>query len=123
MTTLTEDPAAQAEVAAANQVTAPEPAPPAGDPQDGLFDRTVDDSNLEALLDQREDLKRARKEAQAAFKETDDAVKARIAEFDLPDGEVARCGKYRIEKKATKPRSVAFETEGSSRLDIKLFED
>lgn len=95
---------------------------PAGDPQDGIFDKQINDDSLETLLDKREDLKTERKAAQAAFKEKDDAVKARIAEFELADGEVARVGKYRIEKKATASRSVSFETSPSSRLTIKLFD-
>lgn len=119
MTTATAEPTTAPEA----PTTAPEPAAPAGDPQMGMDERIVDDASLEALLDKREELKLARKEAQAAFKEKDDAVKARIAEFDLGDGEVARCGKYRVERKVVKPRSVSFETSGSSRYAIKLFED
>jgi hypothetical protein len=95
---------------------------PAGDPQGGLMDRDIEDDALEALLDRREDRKAEKSAATAAFKEVDDAVKARIGEFELADGEVARVGKYRIEKKATQGRSVSFDTAPSSRLQIKLFD-
>lgn len=95
----------------------------ASTPQTALDEKPIDSPELEALIDKREERKATKKEATAAFKEMDDAVKARIAEFDLPEGEVARCGKYRIEKRPTKGRSVSFETAPSSRLTISLFED
>lgn len=94
---------------------------PAEDPQDGLFDKEFDDTNLEQLLDKREAAKEKRGKAQKAFKEEDDKVKARLSEFELADGEVARVGKYRIEKKALPPRSVSFDTDPSSRLNITQF--
>lgn len=94
----------------------------AADPQDGLFDKQFDDSNLESLLDKREERKAERKAANKAFKTEDDKVKARLEEFNLADGEVARVGKYRIEKRATQGRSVSFDTSPSSRLNISLFE-
>lgn len=94
----------------------------AADPQDGLFDKEFDDTNLEELLDKREQKKAKRAAANAAFKEEDDKVKARLSEFELADGEVARVGKYRIEKKATAARAVSFETSPSSRLNISLFD-
>lgn len=94
---------------------------PAVDPQDGLFDKEFDDTNLEQLLDKREAAKDKRAKATKAFKDEDDKVKARLSEFELADGEVARVGKYRIAKKATPGRAVSFETSPSSRLSISLF--
>lgn len=92
------------------------------DAQDGLFDKEVDDGALEAALDTREKAKAKRAAAQKTFKEEDDKVKARLSEFELADGEVARVGKYRIEKKAIAGRAVSFETGPSTRLHISLFE-
>lgn len=92
------------------------------DPQNGLFDKEFDDTNLEQLLDKREEKKTKRGAANKAFKEADEQAKARLEEFELADGEVARVGKYRIEKKATAARSVSFDTSPSSRLNIKLFD-
>lgn len=92
------------------------------DPQEGLFDHEIADEALEALLDKREDAKAKRGRAQKAFKDEDDKVRARLSEFELGDGEVARVGKYRIAKRALPGRSVSFETSPSSRLYISLFE-
>lgn len=84
-------------------------------------DHTFDDSNLETLLDKRESKKDARRKANKEFKAEDDKVKARLEEFNLADGEVARVGKYRIEKKAITGKSVSFDTDPSSRVNISLF--
>lgn len=92
------------------------------DGQQGMFDREFDDTNLEALLDQREEKKAKRLAAQKAFKEKDDLVKARLSEFELADGEVARVGKYRIENKVTAPGHREFDVGGGNRLNIKLFD-
>lgn len=92
------------------------------DPQDGLFDQEYDDGALEALLDEREALNSTRLAAVADFKEKDDAVKAKIAEFDLADGEVARVGKYRIEKRRREGGHRDFDVAPGSRLTIKLFD-
>lgn len=92
------------------------------DPQDGLFDQEYDDAALEALMDERETLNGKRLEAVSKFKEKDEIVKAKIAEFDLADGEVARVGKYRVEKRRTQGGHRDFDVAPSSRITIKLFD-
>lgn len=92
------------------------------DPQEGLFDQTIDDTNLETLLDQRATARQKKLDAAKAFKEKDDLVKARLSEFELAVGEVARVGKYRIEVKRTEGGHREFDVGAGSRLQIKLID-
>lgn len=92
------------------------------DGQQGMFDRELDAQGLEALMDQREDKKAKKLSAAKAFKEKDDLVKARLAEFNLAVGEVARVGKYRVEVKATPGGHREFDVGAGERINIKLFD-
>jgi hypothetical protein len=92
------------------------------DAQDGLFDQEIDDTSLEALLDEREDLNEKRLEANRKFKEKHDLVKARLGEFNIAVGEVARVGKYRIEKRPSQGGHREFDVAPGERLTIKLFD-
>jgi hypothetical protein len=90
------------------------------DQQDGLFDKQLDDSTLEAALEERERIKENRREVNAEYKIADEAAKYELARFHLEVGEVARVGRFRIERKATPPRDVSFSTEPGDQLDIKV---
>ena len=94
------------------------------DGQTGMFDREINDEggSLEALLDERETAKKKKADATKKFKEKDVLAKARLGEFNLSAGEVARVGKYRIEIKAVPGGHREFDVGGSERLNIKLFD-
>jgi hypothetical protein len=92
------------------------------DPQSGFFDHALEDEALEKVLDEREKLRVQRAEINAKFRDRDTVAKAKIAAFDLADGEVARCGRHRIEIKPVAARSVAFDTAPTRRVNIKLFD-
>jgi hypothetical protein len=92
------------------------------DAQDGLFDKEITDTGLESLLDERETKKTAKARAVKAFKEKDDLVKARLGEFELADGEVARVGKYRIENKPRRGGHRSFDVSAGNTLSITLFD-
>lgn len=92
------------------------------DPQEAMFDRELDDDALEKLLDERDKTSTSLLRAKKAFKEKDDLVKARLGEFELADGEVARCGRHRISKVGTPSGHREFDVAASSRLYFSLFE-
>lgn len=91
------------------------------DYQQGLFDREVEDRGLERLLDKRAELQHELGEAKKEFKKKDDQVKARLSEFNLEAGEVARVGKYRIEIKPLAGGHREFDVAPSTRTNISLF--
>ena len=55
--------------------------------------------------------------------EADSKAKAAIERLELPEGGVARVGRFRITRTAVPARSVSFETEASSRISIGLVEE
>lgn len=91
-------------------------------PQTAMDEREIASGDLERTLEKRQTLKEAVAEARKEYREADEAAKTMLAEFALADGEVARCGRFRIEKKAVPPRSVSFETAPTSRLRIDVRE-
>lgn len=93
------------------------------DIQDGMFDTVIDDPELADALDRRQAAKDKRAAAQKTFKERHDVVKGKLDALDLEEGAVVRCGRHRVEVKATAPRSVSFDTAPGRRLQIKLIED
>lgn len=92
------------------------------DPQDGLFDKLIEDASLEELIDQREALREKAATAKSKFNDKDVLVKARLGEFELAVGEVARVGKYRIANKRTAGGHREFDVAPSSRLTIGLID-
>lgn len=90
--------------------------------QTSIYETTIENPELETLLERRESAKEARGKANAKFKEIDDLVKFKITELDLGDAPV-RVGSYVIEQKAIAGRDVAFSTDPTTRLQIKLIDE
>lgn len=84
-----------------------------------IDETVVDNAELEALLEQRESKREVVSAARAAYAEVHEEAVGKFNELKLEDGAVIRVGRFRIEKRATPPRSVAFETEAKSRFVIK----
>lgn len=93
------------------------------DPQDGFFDRVIEDATLAQLLNSREVARVAHSDAKATFEDAADKVKAKLAEYDLQPGDVVRCGRYRISVTRIDGGEVAFTKNASNRTSIKLIED
>lgn len=93
------------------------------DPQDGLFDREVEDGDLISALEKREKLNVQRKAVTAKYKDAHDNVKGMLAGFELGDEEVVRVGRFRIKMSRTEGRSVSFDTSPSRRMTISLLDD
>jgi hypothetical protein len=88
------------------------------EPQLAMDEKPLDSSALEAALDTREQKKVVKRKVSKEFRDADNIVKGLVAEFKLGTGEVARCGKYRIEVKTVPGGPRAFETSDSTRLII-----
>ena len=80
--------------------------------QVGLEDRIVSNSELLALLEDRELMK----EGVRSYRQKDKAVKAAIVE--LGEETPFRIGPYYIDKKRTEGRHVEFEVDPGSRIVI-----
>ena len=88
------------------------------DPQDGLFDKVIEDGDLIAALERREEKRIERANANAAYKVEDDAAKDLLANHDIQVDDVIRVGRFRIKKTRIAPNDVSFTTSGSERLNI-----
>jgi hypothetical protein len=93
------------------------------DPQEGMFDRVVEDGDLIAALEKREKLNASRKATAAKYKEQHDVVKGMLDGFQLGDEEIVRVGRFRIKMSRTEGRSVSFDTSPSRRMTISLLDD
>lgn len=81
--------------------------------QIGLEDVIVKDDELEQILDERQE----HKLSVAEFRKLDKEAKAKITILGTPPP--FRIGRYIITKTSNPPRSVSFETETSTRINIK----
>jgi hypothetical protein len=92
------------------------------DPQEGMFDAQWDDAELEAALEEREQIRKRRAEVNAEFKTADEAARDKLAGYELAVGEVARVGRFKVKKTKAEAREVSFETSPSERLRITALE-
>ena len=90
------------------------------DPQESMLDVPIDDPELEEALEKRETKRVARANANARYKEAHDRARGMIDALDLADGDVARCGKFRIKVSRIAPRDVSFSTSEARRVQITL---
>lgn len=86
--------------------------------QIGLDDEWIKDTDLEALLEEREELNNERLAASKLFKEKDGAAKERIAAYDFPAGETRRCGAFLISKRIAAAREVEWHAPEGEVLSI-----
>lgn len=90
--------------------------------QTSLYEREIEDAELEAALDLRAKKKDDAGVAKKAADEADAAMRALVAKYELGEGSVVRVGKYVLTNRKVKGRAVAFETAATTRLQIALFE-
>jgi hypothetical protein len=64
------------------------------DPQQGLFDREIEDGDLISALEEREKRNKSRKAVTAKYKEQHEKVKAMLDAYALGDEEMVRVGRF-----------------------------
>ena len=90
--------------------------------QTTIYEQVVDDPTLEELLERREAAKAAAAKTRKAYKEVDDQAKGRIRELELGDTP-ARIGRFVVGESTVAGRSVAFDTEPTTRVSIRIAKD
>jgi hypothetical protein len=94
------------------------------EPQTSIYEKEIANDALESALEKREELREPKKEAQRAFKQADDAVKAMLEHEELGVDSVVRIGRFIVTKRFREGgKTVEFETRSQERYSIKLFED
>lgn len=89
------------------------------DDQLGMDEQVIEDEELEAQLDLRNQIKVERGELNKRYKRAHERVLDSLEKYEFPeDGGVLRIGAYRISSKDVPAREVAFETESRTRVSI-----
>jgi hypothetical protein len=88
-------------------------------PQTALGESVVDDPDLERLLEERLEAKEKAAAARKVYAELDEQAKGRVRELELGSSP-ARCGRFIIGESDVAGRSVAFETEATTRVSIRV---
>jgi hypothetical protein len=82
------------------------------------MDETVLDSpELESALEERHEMRERVRAVLLPYQKADEKAKGLIAEL-VPEGTVARVGRFRVERKASAPKHVEFDTKASVRTLI-----
>jgi hypothetical protein len=89
----------------------------AAQPQIAIDERVIESPELEAALEAREVAKAATSEARATLKAAHEKAVALIGELELGETTV-RVGRFRLTVRKVEARSVAFDTEPTTRLTI-----
>jgi hypothetical protein len=89
----------------------------------GMDERIVEDEEVEAALEERENRRNSYRELQRRYAEADTKAKGLVEALGLAPGEVIRIGRFRIEKRAIAGKSVTFETKPTSRISVKADEE
>ena len=90
-------------------------------PQTSIYETTIESPELETLLERRAAAREARSKANAKVTEIDSLVQFKITELDLGDSPV-RVGKWLLTPKTRAGRSVSFETEPKTFVQISLLD-
>ena len=86
-------------------------------PQTAMDERVIESAELEAALEAREAAKVKAREARSTFAEADESARGLIGALGLGE-QPARVGRFRLVVRKVAARSVAFDTEPTSRVTI-----
>jgi high-affinity K+ transport system ATPase subunit B len=88
--------------------------------QTSIYETTLDNPAVEELLEKREKARLRKGEANKAYKQVDGAAKTALEGLDLGEDAPVRIGRFVVVVKAVPAKSVTFETDPTSRLQIGL---
>lgn len=88
-----------------------------------LDEKVVEDAELVAKLERREQLRTEMAALRIEFVEVDRSVRAEVDKLDLGVDTAIRIGRFRISRTLAPARSVTFETEAKERITIGAIDD
>jgi hypothetical protein len=86
-------------------------------------EQLIEDTRLEAALEERQRRKDSLSAVRLAYDEACDAANFEIEKLELPVGAAARVGRFRITRTHVPGRSVSFESKATTRVKIALADD
>lgn len=95
------------------------------DAQTTIDEQVVESEALLEALEKRQARKVDAGAARKLYTEAHEVVMGKLSEElpELADGDVARCGRFKISKRSTPSRDVSFTTSPSSRLTIAVVDE
>lgn len=88
------------------------------DPQTSLYETTIDDPTVEELLEARDKAKSSAQAVSKKYRDADQAAKAALNTLDLGSDAPVRIGRFVVVVKDVPARTVAFETNPTTRINI-----
>ena len=88
-----------------------------------MDEEVIHDKEAEAALEQRETRKAQLGAVRKEYKEADEEARFAIARHDIPEDGAVRFGRFRVSRRSVPARTVAFETEPTTRLTISVDDD
>jgi hypothetical protein len=88
----------------------------------GMDEKIVDDKELEAALEQRENDRADVLVARQSLTMSDTKARALIDKLGMEEGDAVRVGRFRITKQLVPAHEVTFEAEESERIRIRTSE-
>lgn len=88
-------------------------------PQASIFERTIENAELEAILEKRETARVAKGKATKTFKQADAAARELLEKIELEEERPARVGRFVVSTKSFPGGSRTFDVAPSSRLYIR----
>lgn len=93
-------------------------------PQTSIYETTIENPELEQILESRESMKEKAREARHNLKVADERAKVLIEEkLELGDEAAVRIGSFVVSRRVTKGRDVSFKVDPSTRLWIKTLKE
>lgn len=91
-------------------------------PQIGLEDEVLNDSDLQDLLERRQKAKEKASKIRADYTDLNEQAKGRILEMEL-DGRTVRCGRFLLGIRSSEAQAVSFERRGGRQASIRLVKE
>lgn len=87
--------------------------------QTAFDEQVIEDADVEAALEEREKRKHSLDAVRKVYDGADEAARIEIAKLELPEGGVARVGRFRISRESVPAGHREFDTKASTRIRIR----
>lgn len=91
--------------------------------QTSLEETTIENPTLEEALEKRERQRQRAAAARKSYREADERAKVLVDDLSLDDDAPIRVGRFVLSRHRVSGRMVAFETDPSTRLTIRLVKE
>ena len=91
--------------------------------QMALGETALDDSELESLLEAREQLKEELSVSRRAYNEVDEQAKGQGLQLEIPEDATRRCGRFQLGTMTTETTPVSFEREAKTKATIRVVKE